>query len=85
MLVLTRRIRSNAEREALMARGYVFAEPAAVARVTSSAFAVPNDRVFHFFRDVHRFSRFGVSKRSDRGRLYGGVLIMQVRSPCFDT
>ncbi|ORY81774.1 hypothetical protein BCR35DRAFT_352280 [Leucosporidium creatinivorum] len=77
LLVLTRRIRTNAERDALIDRGYVFAEPGAVARVTSNAFAVPNDRVFNFFRDVHRFSRFGVQKGQDRGRLYGGVLIVQ--------
>lgn len=78
MLVLTRRIRTNAERDALLARGYVFAEPGAVARVTSNAFAVPNDRVFEYFRDVHRFSRFGVTRKVDRGRLYAGVLIVQV-------
>ncbi|GJN90806.1 hypothetical protein Rhopal_003820-T1 [Rhodotorula paludigena] len=77
MLVLARRLKNNAEREALVARGYVFAEPAAVARVTSNAYAVPNERVFDHFRNVYRFTRFGVVKRLDRGRLYGGLLMLQ--------
>ncbi|BGP40448.1 hypothetical protein JCM10450v2_004430 [Rhodotorula kratochvilovae] len=77
MLVLARRLKNNAEREALVARGYVFAEPSAVARVTSSAYAVPNDRVFEYFRNVYRFTRFGIAKRLDRGRLYGGLLMLQ--------
>ncbi|KAK4053883.1 hypothetical protein OIO90_003720 [Microbotryomycetes sp. JL221] len=77
MLVLTRRLRTQAEREALIARGYTFAEPSAVARVMANAYAVPNDRVLDFFKDVHRYSRYGVSKRLDRGRLYGGALIVQ--------
>ncbi|GAA6050346.1 hypothetical protein JCM3770_002974 [Rhodotorula araucariae] len=77
MLVLARRLRNNAERDALVARGYVFAEPHDVARVTSHAYAVPNDRVFEYFRNVYRFTRFGVAKRLDRGRLYGGLLMLQ--------
>lgn len=77
MLVLARRLKSTTEREALVARGFVFAEPGAVARVTSNAYAVPYDRVFEYFRDVYRFTRFGVVKRLDRGRLYGGLLMLQ--------
>ncbi|TNY24789.1 hypothetical protein DMC30DRAFT_6168 [Rhodotorula diobovata] len=77
MLVLARRLRNNAERDALVARGYVFAEPSAVARVTSSAYAVPNERVLEYFRSVYRFTRTGVVKRLDRGRLYGGLLMLQ--------
>ncbi|GAA6000073.1 hypothetical protein JCM10207_006038 [Rhodosporidiobolus poonsookiae] len=77
MLVLARRLKSNAEREALVSRGFVFAEPNAVSRVTSNAYAVPIDRVFSYFRDVYRFTRFGVVKRLDRGRLYGGLLMLQ--------
>lgn len=79
LLVLTRRLRSQAEREALLARGYMFADPKAVARSTSSAFAVPVDRTFDYFRHVHQYSRFGTSRRVDRGRLYGGVLILQAQ------
>jgi hypothetical protein len=78
LLVLTRRLKTTSERDALIARGHVFAEPGAVARVFSHAFAVPTDRVFDFFRDVYRFGRFGHAKPLDRGRLYGGVLIVQV-------
>ncbi|GAA5944147.1 hypothetical protein JCM3775_001080 [Rhodotorula graminis] len=77
MLILARRLRNNAERDALVARGYVFAEPANVARITSSAYAVPNDRVLEYFRSVYRFTRTGVAKRLERGRLYGGVLMLQ--------
>ncbi|GAA5872863.1 hypothetical protein JCM8547_005721 [Rhodosporidiobolus lusitaniae] len=77
MLVLARRLKNNAEREALVARGFVFAEPGAVSRVTSNAYAVPTERVFDYFRDVYRFTRFGVIKRLDRGRLYGGLLMLQ--------
>ncbi|GAA5904048.1 hypothetical protein JCM6882_003811 [Rhodosporidiobolus microsporus] len=77
MLVLARRLRNNAEREALVARGFVFAEPNAVSRMTSNAYAVPTERVFDYFRDVYRFTRFGVVKRLDRGRLYGGLLMLQ--------
>ncbi|GAA5820515.1 hypothetical protein JCM11251_003025 [Rhodosporidiobolus azoricus] len=77
MLVLARRLKNNAEREALVARGFVFAEPGAVSRVTSNAYAVPTERVFDYFRDVYRFTRFGVVKRLDRGRLYGGLLMLQ--------
>ncbi|BGP02337.1 MHYT domain signaling protein [Rhodotorula toruloides] len=77
MLVLARRLKNNAEREALVARGFVFAEPGAVARVTANAYAVPYDRVFEYFRDVYRFTRFGIVKRLDRGRLYGGLLMLQ--------
>ncbi|BGP16568.1 hypothetical protein JCM10213_000520 [Rhodosporidiobolus nylandii] len=77
MLVLARRLKNNTERDALLARGFVFAEPTAVARVTSNAYAVPIDRVFDYFRDVYRFTRFGVNKRLDRGRLYGGLLMLQ--------
>ncbi|KAM0791207.1 hypothetical protein ACM66B_005689 [Microbotryomycetes sp. NB124-2] len=77
MLVLTRRLRTQAEREALIARGYTFAEPSAVARVMANAYAVPNDRMLDFVKDVHRYSRHGVSKRLDRGRLYGGALVVQ--------
>ncbi|GAA5975721.1 hypothetical protein JCM11641_005847 [Rhodosporidiobolus odoratus] len=77
MLVLARRLKNSAEREALVARGFVFADPSAVARVTSNAYAVPNERVFDYFRDVYRFTRFGVVKRLDRGRLYGGLLLLQ--------
>ncbi|GAA6028392.1 hypothetical protein JCM8097_007009 [Rhodosporidiobolus ruineniae] len=77
MLVLARRLKNNAEREALVARGFVFAEPNAVSRVTSNAYAVPAERVFDYFRDVYRFTRFGVVKRLDRGRLYGGLLMLQ--------
>ncbi|KAK4048351.1 hypothetical protein OIV83_004873 [Microbotryomycetes sp. JL201] len=75
MLVLTRRLRTQAEREAFIARGYTFAEPSAVARVMANAYAVPNDRMLDFVKDVHRYSRHGLSKRLDRGRLYGGALI----------
>ncbi|BGP24991.1 MHYT domain signaling protein [Rhodotorula toruloides] len=77
MLVLARRLKNNAEREALVARGFVFAEPGAVARVTANAYAVPYERVFEYFRDVYRFTRFGINKRLDRGRLYGGLLMLQ--------
>ncbi|GAA5872140.1 hypothetical protein JCM3774_002281 [Rhodotorula dairenensis] len=77
MLLLSRRLRTVAEREALLARGFVFAEPAAVARMTSNAYAVPYDRVFEFFRSAYSFARFGVSKRVERGRLYGGLLMLQ--------
>ncbi|GAA5915015.1 hypothetical protein JCM5296_003832 [Sporobolomyces johnsonii] len=77
MLVLARRLKSNTERAALLARGFVFAEPSAVARVTSHAYAAPNDRVFDYFRDVYRFTKLGVVKRLDRGRLYGGLLLLQ--------
>lgn len=77
MLVLARRLKNNAERDALVARGFVFAEPGAVSRVTSNAYAVPTERVFDYFRDVYRFTRFGVVKRLDRGRLYGGLLLLQ--------
>jgi len=77
MLVLARRLRNNAEREALVARGYVFAEPTNVARITSSAYAVPHDRVVEYFRSVYRFTRTGVAKRLERGRLYGGLLMLQ--------
>ena len=79
LLVLTRRLRSQAEREALLARGYMFAEPKAVARSTASAFAVPADRTFDYFRHVHQYSRYGATRRVDRGRLYGGVLILQAQ------
>ncbi|GAA5950722.1 hypothetical protein JCM21900_000492 [Sporobolomyces salmonicolor] len=78
MLVLARRLKSTTERAALIARGFVFAEPGAVARVTSQAYAAPNDRVFDYFRDVYRFTKFGVVKRLDRGRLYGGVLLQAI-------
>lgn len=77
MLLLSRRLRTVAEREALLAGGFVFAEPAAVARMTSNAYAVPYDRVFEFFRSAYSFARFGVSKRVERGRLYGGLLMLQ--------
>ncbi|GAA5948147.1 hypothetical protein JCM3765_007129 [Sporobolomyces pararoseus] len=77
MLVLARRLKSATERDNLLAQGFVFAEPGAVARLTSNALACPYDRVFDFFRDVYRFTRFGVVKKLDRGRLYGGLLLLQ--------
>ncbi|GAA5958689.1 hypothetical protein JCM8115_000325 [Rhodotorula mucilaginosa] len=77
MLLLTRRLRTVAEREALLARGFVFAEPAAVARMTSNAYAVPYDRVFEYFRKAYSFARYGVTKRVERGRLYGGLMMLQ--------
>ncbi|GAA5874518.1 hypothetical protein JCM16303_002891 [Sporobolomyces ruberrimus] len=77
MLVLARRLKSTAERDSLLARGFVFAEPGAVARLTSNALACPHDRVFDYFRDVYRFTRFGVVKKVERGRLYGGLLLLQ--------
>ncbi|GAA5983157.1 hypothetical protein JCM10908_000176 [Rhodotorula pacifica] len=77
MLLLARRLRTVAEREALLARGFVFAEPAAVARMTSNAYAVPYDRVFDHFRSAYSFARYGVTRRIERGRLYGGLLMLQ--------
>ncbi|SCV71821.1 BQ2448_4515 [Microbotryum intermedium] len=77
LLMLTRRIRSRDERDALLARGYAFVEPAAAARVTATAFAVPADRVFDYFRDAHRFARFMSRRRYSRGRLYGAALVVQ--------
>jgi hypothetical protein len=79
MLVLARRLKSAAERDNLLAQGFVFAEPGAVSRLTSNALACPYDRVFDYFRDVYRFTRFGVVKKLDRGKLYGGLLLLQVR------
>ncbi|SCZ88836.1 BZ3500_MvSof-1268-A1-R1_Chr2-1g04667 [Microbotryum saponariae] len=77
LLMLTRRIRSRAERDALLARSYTFVEPAAAARVTATAFAVPTDRVYDHFRDAHRFARFMSPRRYTRGRLYGAALVVQ--------
>ncbi|GAA5893557.1 uncharacterized protein JCM6883_003558 [Sporobolomyces salmoneus] len=77
MLVLARRLKNAAERDSLLAKGFVFAEPGAVARLTSNALACPYDRVFDYFRDAYRFTRFGLSKKLERGRLYGGLLLLQ--------
>ncbi|KDE08785.1 hypothetical protein MVLG_00891 [Microbotryum lychnidis-dioicae p1A1 Lamole] len=77
LLMLTRRIRSRAERDALLARGYTFVEPAAAARVTATAFAVPTDRVYDHFRDAYRFARFMSQRRYTRGRFYGAALVVQ--------
>jgi len=79
MLVLARRLKTATERDNFLARGFVFAEPGAVARLTSNSLACPYDRVFDYFRDVYRFTRFGVMKKLERGRLYGGILLLQVR------
>lgn len=85
MLVLTRRIKSTTERTAFLARGYLFCEPGDAAKVTGETLAVPQMRVFDFFKDVYRFSRFGVVRRIEPARIYVGVLIVQVRSFRFAT
>ncbi|KAM0753752.1 hypothetical protein T439DRAFT_377899 [Meredithblackwellia eburnea MCA 4105] len=77
MLVLARRIKSQTERQSLIARGFTFAEPGHVARVTAGTLAVPPNRVLDFFRDVYRFTRFGVVRRIEPARVYVGVMIVQ--------
>lgn len=83
--MLARRLKTATERDNFLARGFVFAEPGAVARLTSNSLACPYDRVFDYFRDVYRFTRFGVMKKLERGRLYGGILLLQVRSTSCDS
>ncbi|GAA5925475.1 uncharacterized protein JCM15063_005034 [Sporobolomyces koalae] len=79
MLCLARRLKSSSEREKLLARGFVFAEPGAVARLTSNALACPYDRVLEYFREAHKFTRFGMVKKLDRGRLFGALLLLQAK------
>ncbi|KAL8278451.1 hypothetical protein RQP46_009141 [Phenoliferia psychrophenolica] len=70
MLVLTRRVKSNTEREAFIARGFTFAEPGDVSKVTADTLAVPPTRVFEFFKDVFQFTRYGVVRRIEPAKIY---------------
>ncbi|KAK4702911.1 hypothetical protein P7C70_g3315, partial [Phenoliferia sp. Uapishka_3] len=77
MLVLTRRIKSATERDSFLERGFTFAEPQDAAKITADTLVVPQARVFDFFKDVYRFSRFGVVRRIEPAKIYVGILIVQ--------
>ncbi len=77
LVFLVRRLATAAEKTQLLARGFLFAEPLAVANVMAKALAVPASDLVDVMRDQRDFCDYGLSSGIKPGRLYTGVCIIQ--------
>ncbi len=77
LIFLVRRITNPAEKQQLLARNFLFAEPSAVANVMSKALAVPVDNLTEVLRDQRDFIDYGLQSGIKPGRLYAGVCVIQ--------
>lgn len=77
LMFLVRRVNTTHERNQLLARGFLFAEPAAVANVMSRLLAVSPRDFTNILEEQREFCDYGMISAIKPGRLYASVCIIQ--------
>ena len=77
LLFLVRRVTSEAERDDLISRHFIFADPQAVATALHKTLSVPTEHTIPLLSDIRMFCDSTVHIPLQSNRLYAGVAVVQ--------